>query len=54
VDKANKRVCGKHWGPKVPGQGRFMVLVEDAARVISYFNKYRPAKAFLVRTHLHD
>ena len=54
MDKTNKRICGKHWCPKVPGQGWFTVLVEDAARVISYFNKYRLAKAFLVRTNLHD
>lgn len=54
MDKTNKRICGKHWCPKAPGQGWFTVLVEDAARLIGYFDKYRPAKAVLVRPHLHD
>ena len=41
-------------GPNVPGEGWFTVLVEDAARLIGYSDKHRPAKAILVRPHLHD
>lgn len=61
-----KRLAGEAWAQfylssasveALVEQGELQVTggtVEDAARLIGYFDKYRPAKAVLVRPHLHD